>query len=44
MNKKRLTILIPALNEELNLPTLRERLETVFAKLEERDRARIYTA
>lgn len=36
MNKKRLTILIPALNEELNLPTLRQRLEAVFAELKER--------
>lgn len=33
---KTLTILIPVLNEELNLPTLRQRLESVFAGLKDR--------
>lgn len=33
---KKLTILIPALNEELNLPILRARLEAVFASLKGR--------
>lgn len=33
---KKLTILIPALNEEENLPKLRQRLETVFRDLEGR--------
>lgn len=36
MTKKRLTILIPALNEELNLPILHRRLEVVFAGLADR--------
>ncbi|MCX7308947.1 MAG: glycosyltransferase family 2 protein [Afipia sp.] len=35
---KTLTILIPALNEELNLPTLRRRLESVFAGLKDKVR------
>ncbi|MGY4468376.1 glycosyltransferase involved in cell wall biosynthesis [Bradyrhizobium sp. LB9.1b] len=36
VNSKRLTILIPALNEELNLPILRQRLEAVFVGLKGR--------
>lgn len=35
MDKRRLTILVPALNEELNLPILRQRLEAVFAELKD---------
>lgn len=36
VRKKRITILIPAFNEELNLPPLRHRLEAVFAGLKDR--------
>ena len=36
MDKKRLTILIPALNEEDNLPILRQRLDAVFEGLKDR--------
>jgi glycosyltransferase involved in cell wall biosynthesis len=36
VDKKRLTILIPALNEELNLPILRRRLGAVFEGLKDR--------